>query len=757
MLPEEITIEAAMRRMSDTAMMRTYASSSGSTSDTVLAAQRDANKVLLTSQGSMSMQLPEAESRWDGVLELKEYVDGAVDVLEASNSLTEGILKFLNHGKELEGAVSSGLDIADTAIQGFHAVVAVVGAVSNFLSLRRLRQAEEKSELEFGRDSGVFSERHTHAVRRGLASTCRLFDSLRVPLETMINAPLTRIAMSDAKLAALKATNPKMERPDFSVALGLDNLLKLSGPAKRRISVTMATRFCSIFQPMLARIEELFAKQGECAQELQSTDNNQPLKQLTGATDVSATAHIRSTSKDLLGLKAVPALAGVDLTYPRVETCLKDDIYDIQIAKDSDVASSLGHLGYEPMKDIEASWVANGDDYVVFGADLNPVMEAPTKPADQLKSEAKRMARVFTLTCEQLHKKGAAICGSVSGASSKQCLYYQALRFPVTDVTFAYRYDDELDDKSAQLKLQKAGYQMLELNEGNTVADLANNLLTDFKKVANPPTPLTKKMCEENDVRRGSSTAAKAIVTMHILRGGMTPLTDIRLAPFVSKPKKGNAGSLETTFWMQNTAYSKAHSTPYTLPTRPYPVATPLPSPMAQATGSITDKALSLVVPPTCIDPTDTTVFIDEKWMKKDLWQMVRGKEGTETKEVIIKHVFDSRCTLGADKSMWERVAASPYPVRAYVHAVMTSASMPLQVFPVFHRSARPFCARAAPPFFAPLSSTFYSTACCRIIHALKCARRSRTSGSSAATRCPSSARTLRTRWRHALGSALTL
>lgn len=182
------------------------------------------------------------------------------------------------------------------------------------------------------------------------------------------------------------------------------------------------------------------------------------------------------------------------------------------------------------------------------------------------------------------------------------------------------------------------------------------------------------------------------MVTMHILRGGMTPLQDIRLAPFVSVSQtggdythKGDADSLTQPFCVQNAAYSLKTSTSYILPTRWYKLGTVLPDPISKFTGSIQGGVLSMVAPPECKNPVDVTTLIDKPWMKKNLWQMVRGKEGTEATANFVKHAFDSRCEFDANKAIWERVAASPYPVRRWFRL----QSPFMQVLAAFHWSRR--------------------------------------------------------------------
>lgn len=158
---------------------------------------------------------------------------------------------------------------------------------------------------------------------------------------------------------------------------------------------------------------------------------------------------------------------------------------------------------------------------------------------------------------------------------------------------------------------------------------------------------------------------------MHTMRGGMTPLQDIRLAPFVSVAGKGqfkgDADKLDQPFCVQNGAYSLKLGKGMPLPMRWYPVGQPLPSPISLATTSLTGGVLSMIVPPECKDPVDITTPIDKKWMERNLWQQFRGKEGTEKDVKIIKHTFDSRCPVNSTtKATWERVASSPFPVSCY-------------------------------------------------------------------------------------------
>lgn len=674
MTEEETKVEALMRRMSNAATVRVL--SKGRNGDSsmdagLMAEQRAANLALrnLKTQGEVEVKEKEVEGPSDALFEINEAYTEVTEMLEQGQDIWKYMVEL--GGEEAVNAMKANTELVATVVQSMQLVGTVISVVASSMTLYRLDKDKEIAQYEFARASGIAGERHIVAVRRATAATCRLMDSLRQPLKEVINA------------RALDLLKGEQGAPEFWKALGLPLTLKdvtdpkatrdvqtLSDNARKRVSVTIATRFCGVFAPMLTRMEDLFSPAGECVLRLQA---NAPKPDkgyiaITGSSDVSAQANVRQTSKDVTG--KVPSLSGGDFNLPRVETCLDADIYDVQIANDAAIAKALTTLGYTRMADIDASWAPKGDKFLTFEGDLNRHMAEPSAAGTVPGwSHTTQMTTVYILTCKALHDK-ASDTKVVLDQKIKD--FFALLKFPVTDVTFAVRYPDELDDaKSAQAKLQAAGYQMVHFSLGGIpVEDMAFNFGRDIKdrKTAS----IDFKACKANNVRRGIKEH-KAVVTMHILRGGVTPLTDMRLAPFASvsatsgsKIFSSSVGSLADTFFIRNQKAMEALKGPHpphvqTMATRWYPTKT-----IAQGTVGTpiaAEKAVSMVTPPSCKDSWDTVTRVDAKWRKQGLFQLLFNREGTETEVTFYKHSFNPRCEVDANaKTLWERVATSPYP-----------------------------------------------------------------------------------------------
>lgn len=583
-------------------------------------------------------------------------------------------LGFVDDASRLSSTGKGMLEALSGITSILSAAAAVATSVTSLIAFVHARRAPAKDRLDGARNTGISAERSANEQKRATFTACRLFQALQQPLGALLSVRADYV-IGGVTLPG-KGNRPPvtLKGMDLTPMLGLGRL-QMSEAAKKRISVTLWLRLCSVLSPLYDRLVAMFRPGGVCLERVEKEWG------LTGAPETTLATATSGSQNSAVGVPAAiqaPATRAFLLRQapPSVATCdqyedSRNDIYDVQLVTPSAV-KYLSAVGYTLLQEPEydsalstgstagslnqvaslttSAGQATGNNAAPYTkADAKPALQFVAQPPAHLQAAPSPSASpavanpagppalkwpatpspASTWTWEsrplQLDgelnadtgappKEGGVFAGGdeLSGKSRRlmvlRCAslvaalrdttgatpqhwkaYFEALRYPVTDITFTVRprsqeaSDDPEGDVrraggiaqaaaavptldgegSVEGELTTSGYQLLRARHDAALEEaaaaekggvlgrsthlsasrrpeavgdrvIAAAMLAD---VQNPESVLRHpETYKYANLHRSRSTMPR--VYAHILRGGVTPLRDIMLVPFHLLPAR---------------------------------------------------------------------------------------------------------------------------------------------------------------------------------------------------------------------------